>query len=416
MEFIDFANIAMGVLFAFITFMYIVSFLALFKRMKFPASEPEISIIIPCYNEEKYVKDCLESVYSSDYPKEKMQVIFVDDGSTDNTLEIVNEFKKKHAPSLRVLHGTHEGKSPALNLGLKETSHDLIIALDSDTVLDKRAIYNIVQPFSRKDIGAANGACMVRNYKSPLGLFQSVEYSWLNVVKQGFSKLTGNGIWFFGFFACYRREALKKIGGFKKDTLTEDMDTALEIYGAGYRTIHVHEAVGYSIVPSNLNALFRQRMRWWGGNLQSLVKHRRVFLKRPSIAVAFLFLNHFMWSIFAFISFPGIGYTFYYWFPAGAPVLEGIIYTLKWFCVIGWIDVFYHIPQWGFSFFSNFGVMVGLVSTLLFILGVALSTRRATLREVLGIFFYFPYTIIINTIVVLGVFTLFFKKKKHFIK
>lgn len=404
-----------AVLFLFLILIFVTAVISVFKKDKNLHYEPKVSIILPCYNEEKNIANCLDAVYSLDYPKEKTDVIVVNDGSTDSTPKILKKYQNKYK-DLIILKGKHEGKSASLNIGVKHSSNDIILSVDADTVIDKASLKKLVRPFANKDVGATNGSCVVRNSNSMISIFQKIEYHYNNLIRRSFSVLFKNGIWFFGAFACYRKSVLKKIGYFKKDTMTEDMDTAMEIYRAGYRTINVYDALGYTIVPHTLKYFYKQRMRWWIGALQTLKKNKVLFSMKSSPSILFLFISQYWWSFFALISLPIIAYQVYYWLPynTGSSIAL-FMYLFRWFSFLGPIYVIYKIPQWGISLYSIFGVLSGIISVFLIVKAIYLFKDKLHLKNILGIFFYFPYTIILNTIIIISIIRLIFLKKKYFI-
>lgn len=404
-----------GILFLFLMLVFTTAIISMFKREKQVDYEPEVSVIVPCYNEEKNIANCLDAIYALDYPKEKMEIIVVNDGSTDNTPRILNEYKKKYK-DLTIIKGKHEGKSASLNLGVKKTSYDIILSVDADTTIDKESLSRLVRPFANPYVGATNGSCVARNSSSMISIFQKIEYHYNNLIRKSFSVLFKNGIWFFGAFACYRKEALKKIGYFKKDTMTEDMDTAMGIYSAGYRTINVYNALGHTIVPHTLKQFYKQRMRWWIGALQTLKKNKLLFSTKSSPSIIFLFVSQYWWSFFAVISFPLIAYQVYYWLPYNMESsITLFMYFFRWFSLLGPFYVIYKIPQWGVSLYSIFGVLSGIISVFLIIKAVYMFKDKLYLKNILGIFFYFPYTIILNSIILISLIKIIFLKKRYFI-
>jgi len=175
-------------------------------------------------------------------------------------------------------------------------------------LLNEDALKKLVRPFSDPKVGLTNGSWVAKNNNSVVGMFQRIEYHYHNLLRRSFSHLFRNGIWFFGACICYRKKVLEKIGYFKKDTMTEDMDTSMEIYASGYRAINVHDAMCHTAVPSSLKELFTQRLRWGIGSFQCLKKNRNLFSKKSSPSILFVFINHYWWSFFAVVSFPIIIY------------------------------------------------------------------------------------------------------------
>lgn len=406
------SSLLFGVLFSFLALIFLIFAVSMFFNRKSENFEPEVSVVIPAYNEEKNIGSCLNSVFNSDYPKDRLEVIVVDDGSTDGTLKIARSYKKA-----RMLKQNHLGKVEALNLGALNSSYGFILTVDADTTLDKNCLRELLAPFSDKNIGATTGNNNVKNNKSMITSFQNVEYHFSNLIRNSFSKVFGNGIWFSGSLACYRKAALKRIGYFKKDTLAEDQDVALEIKKAGYRTINVPTASGYTIVPTRIEELYRQRARWWIGTLQSIIKNRGLFSRKASPSILFLYINQFWWSFYAFLSLPLIIYQISYWLPYNSQSLFGMLgYFFKWFSLAGPAYVLYKIPDFGISIYSIFGVLAGVMTTVLSIAALRMFKDKISLKNMFAIFFYFPYTIVLNIIILISLFKHRFWANSYYIK
>ena len=277
-------------LFLFLMFICVATIFSFFQKSKFQEYEPKVSVVVPCYNEENNITSCLDSIYASDYPLKKIEVIVVNDGSIDQTLRILEDNKNRYI-NFKIINAKHNGKTESLNLGVKNASCEIIFTVDADTLINKNTLKLLVQPFSDERVGATNGSCIVRNKKSILGMFQNIEYHYNNLIRYSLSSLFKEGIWFYGAFACYRKNVLEKVGYFKKDSMTEDADIALEIYSAGYKTINVHNAFGNVLAPSSLKGLIKQRTRWWIGVLQALKKNKKLFSVKSSPSILFLFIN-----------------------------------------------------------------------------------------------------------------------------
>ena len=405
------SSILFGILFFFLVFIFSIFIISKFFRKEDMHFEPNVSIVVPAYNEEKNIENCLSSIFSQDYPKNKMEIIVVDDGSTDSTIKIIKKYK-----NVKILEQNHLGKVEALNLGALKSSHEFILTVDADTTIVRNCLRDIVKPFYNKKIGATTGNNLVKNKKSLIGVFQNIEYHFSNLIRSSFSTVFKNGIWFSGSIACYRKTSLKKIGYFKKDTLAEDQDVALEMKKFGYITINVPTAAGHTIVPTKIKDLYRQRMRWWIGTLQSIFKNKELFSRKASPSILFLYINQFWWSFYAFLSLPLIIYQINYWLPYNSATTYTMMsYFFKWFSLMGPIYVLYKIPDFGISMYSIFGVLSGIITTIISISALKMFKERISFKNLFAIFFYFPYTIILNMIVLISLLRFNFWKNRHFI-
>ena len=406
------SSVVFGILFSFLMFIFSIFIASRFFRSKKGNFEPEVSIVIPAYNEENNIEECLHSVLNSKYAKGKIEVIVVDDGSTDNTLKILKKYQR-----VKVVRQNHLGKVEALNLGVQNVSYDFILTVDADTTLDKDCLKELLRPFSEAEIGATTGNNNVRNKKSIISAFQSVEYHFSNLIRNSFSTVFNNGIWFSGSIACYRKEALENIGFFKKDTLAEDQDVALELKKAGYKTINASAAIGYTIVPENVKDLYNQRARWWIGTLQSIVKNKELFSRKASPSILFLYINQFWWSFYAFLSLPLIIYQMNYWLPYNTQNFFAVtIYLFKWLSIMGPLYVLYKIPDFGVSIYSIFGVLSGIVTTILSISALRMFKDKISFKNIFAMFFYFPYTIVLNIIILVSLLRHRFWARTYYIK
>lgn len=406
------SSILFGLLFLFLFFIFSIFVISRFFNRQSKDFRPKVSVVIPAYNEEKNIKACLDSVFSSNYPKNKLEVTVVDDGSVDDTLNILKRYR-----NVKLLKQKHMGKVEALNLGAKNSSYDFVLTLDADTTLDKNCIKELLKPFSDKNVGATTGNNNVKNKKSLISVFQSVEYHFSNLIRNSFSTVFNNGIWFSGSLACYRKRALKKIAFFKKDTLAEDQDIALEMKKAEFKTLNVPTASGCTVVPEKVKELYKQRKRWWIGTLQSIVKNKELFSMKASPSILFLYINQFWWSFYAFLSLPLIIYQINYWLPYNSQSLYAIFsYLFKWLSLMGPIYVLYRIPEFGISIYSIFGVLSGVMTTILSIAALKMFKDKINFKNILAIFFYFPYTIVLNIIILVSLLRHRFWVKSFYIK
>ncbi len=389
-----FATVLFGILFLFLLFLFTVFVIGVLRptpRIN-KSYRPKVSVLIPTYNEHRTLTQCLDALTAAKYPG--LEILVIDDGSTDETVRLARSYGK----SVRVLTQKHGGKVAALNRGLKSAKGSIIVTIDADTIIEKEFLVRIVQPFADPNVGATSGAVLVANDRSLSGMFQRIEYQYNNLIRRSFSKVFHNGIWFFGCLGAYRSDLLRRLGGFSTDTMAEDMDIAMTVRAAGYKTLNVPDARGSTVVPTGLRALFLQRSRWWVGGLQSLNKHRTMYKKDHNPSLIFLAANQYWWAFYAFLSLPLIIYQVMYWYPPTGGS-EAALYLIRWFSLWGPIYVLYKIPEWGINILNIFGVLSGIFSVAMIVFSLKSYHGRITVRDLFAIIFYFPYTIIMNLIV-----------------
>jgi len=239
------------------------------KAKKFP----KVSILIPARNEEKNIGDTIKSVLSMDYPKDKLEVIAIDNGSTDRTSEIISTFKKVKLLSERKL-----GKANALNKGLSMATGEIVGTLDADTLVNKDCLKKTIWYFEDQSVGAVTNFVKVDNEKGLLGKFQKVEYAFSAITKKLISIL--NSMYTTpGTLSLLRRDIIQEIK-FSNDTLTEDMDIALSIIKKGYKIVNSLDAVSYTIIPRGFRNLAKQRIRWYRGFIENTIKHADLMLNK----------------------------------------------------------------------------------------------------------------------------------------
>ena len=405
------------VLFSFLSFLFITYILSLLKKKelrRYAGKFPNLSIIIPAYNEEQNIENCLKSVLHSDYPSEDMEIIVVDDKSTDKTAKIVEDIiSETTSHKIKLIRGSHKGKPESLNLGLVHAKYEHIMTIDADVILEKNTIKKLVSPMKNEKVAATNSVAAIRNPKSMIEYFQMIEFSLNNLIRTSFSKVYKNSIWFFGAVAVYKKSVLEEIGKFKNDTLTEDMDICLEMYEKNYQIVTVEDAIISTEPCHSIRELFNQRMRWYFGALQSLFKNKLLLKHRNSPSITFLFFNQIWWTIFSFLFFPMTAYQVYYWFPE--QTLEAVFYIMRWFSLAGPVYVLYKIPDWGLNILNIFGVLSGIITLIMSFYAIKKFKSWVNIKTLIALFFYFPYTILINLILISGIVKYTFSKKRYFI-
>jgi cellulose synthase/poly-beta-1,6-N-acetylglucosamine synthase-like glycosyltransferase/peptidoglycan/xylan/chitin deacetylase (PgdA/CDA1 family) len=240
-----------------------------------PGFAPPVSVVVPAFDEAVGIERAVRSLASSDYPE--LEVIVVDDGSTDGTGELV---ERLGLDRVVVVRQPNMGKPAALNHGIATARHDLLVLVDADTVFEPATLGRLVQPFRDPGVGAVSGNTKVGNRRGLLGRWQHIEYVMgFNLDRRLYDVLQCMPT-VPGAIGAFRRQALAEIGGISDATLAEDTDATIALGRAGWRIVYVEEARAWTEAPSSLGALWRQRYRWCYGTLQSIWKHRAAFWRK----------------------------------------------------------------------------------------------------------------------------------------
>jgi biofilm PGA synthesis N-glycosyltransferase PgaC len=221
---------------------------------------PKVSVLIPAYNEEKVIGRAITAALSQDYPN--FEVIVIDDGSTDGTYNVVSSIADPH---LKVIRIPHSGKARALNAGLETSSGEIIVTTDADGELEKDAVRHLVERFYDGGVAAVGG--QVRVFPgSFLELAQDIEHLRIAMFRRAHE--LENLSLAPGPLSAFRRNALEEIGGFVEDPV-EDYATTIAIKKLR-RVVYAPNARVWVRMPTSIRTLWRQRERWFLGDLPKL--------------------------------------------------------------------------------------------------------------------------------------------------
>ncbi len=241
------------------------------KRVFDPNYRPGVSVVVAAYNEEMVIRRTVQSILDNGYPD--VDVVVVNDGSKDRTLEVLHE-AFDNEPRVRVLTQANQGKSAALNHGIGASKHEILVALDADTIFRKGTIGMLVRHFSDSKVGAVSGNARVGNRRRLITRFQSIEYiCGFNLDRRALDLLNAITV-VPGAVGAWRKDLILSVGGFGDDTLAEDTDLTLAIRRLGYEIRYEENAIAYTEAPETTRDLAKQRFRWAFGTLQAAWKHR----------------------------------------------------------------------------------------------------------------------------------------------
>lgn len=258
------------------------------EDLELPDPAPDVSVLIPAYNERETISRSVESVLASDYPG-RLRCYVVDDGSTDGTGAILRGYDDDRLTVLRKENG---GKYSALNYGLLCSTGDIVVTIDADSVLEPDAIRRSVAKLAAyPDTAAIAGNVKVENRDRLLTRLQALEYIvGINTVRRAFA-LFGVVPVIPGCLGVFRRDALDEIDGYDPDTATEDFDLTVKLLKAGW-AVRTTEAVVWTEAPFTWRDFYSQRRRWAQGGLETLYKHVDLLT-----ATDVGFLNRFMYPL-----------------------------------------------------------------------------------------------------------------------
>jgi cellulose synthase/poly-beta-1,6-N-acetylglucosamine synthase-like glycosyltransferase len=242
-----------------------------FERETYPSA----TIIVPVWNEEKTVEKTIDSLLALNYPKDRLHITVVDDGSTDTTWDIIKAYKKRHK-SIDIYHKENGGKYTALNYGIERATTDLVGCLDADSFVDKDTLKKLACRFDDPETMAVTPAMKVYNPTTVVQAIQSVDYIFGILIKKimgfiGAIHVTP------GPFTIFRRELFQKIGPFKHAHNTEDMEIAFRMQKNHMKIDNVHNAWVYTTGPNTFKKLYKQRLRWTYGFLQNSRDYKELF-------------------------------------------------------------------------------------------------------------------------------------------
>ncbi|MEK9160575.1 MAG: glycosyltransferase [Patescibacteria group bacterium] len=240
---------------------------------------PMVAMIVPCFNEEKTVGATVESLLALEYPKEKLQIILVNDGSTDATGKVMDGFA--HHAQVSVIHQKNGGKHVALNAGIDAAKDaEIVGCLDADSFVHKDALREMISCFDDPEVGATTAAMSVHKPTNLLERMQNAEYIMGIALRHILAAV--NGIYVTpGPFSLYRRDIIEKIGGFRHGHHTEDMEMALRMQQQGYKIDSAPKARVETATPRSVPSLVKQRTRWTTGFLRNMLYEYRGLVGNP---------------------------------------------------------------------------------------------------------------------------------------
>jgi len=287
-----------------------------------PQTGPLVSVLIPCFNEEKVIGASVARILESNWTR--LEVIVLDDGSSDGTAAEVQRLFADE-PRVRLIRFPNGGKALALNRGLDQVRGEIVVALDADTLFPPNTIGRLARWFVDPRVGAVAGNALVGNRRNLITRWQALEYVTAQNLERRALAALGAVTVVPGAVGAWRRATLEQLGGYPSDTLAEDQDLTLAAQQAGWRVEFDPDARAYTEAPETVSGLLKQRFRWSFGTLQCIWKHREATFDRKH-------------PVLGFVALPQI-WLFQIILATAAPLVDlGVIWAL----VSASIDHFFH--------------------------------------------------------------------------
>ena len=351
---------------------------------------PFVSILVPAHNEGKVIGKTVESLLSLDYPIDKMELIVINDNSSDDSKDILQSIKVRHSKYNFTIINTDnitggKGKSNALNIGYQVAKGDFIAIYDADNTPEKTALRYLIQTIVKDDsLGAVIGKFRTRNkYRNLLTRFINIEtlsFQW--IAQAGRRQLLGLCT-IPGTNFVLRRTTIEKLGGWDTKAIAEDTEISFRIYKMGQRITYVPQSVTWEQEPETVKVWLKQRTRWVKGNIYVLVKYITNLFKGKQ--------NRVLFDILYFFSV--------YFLFLGSVVVSDIIFVLSLFNIV---EV--SIP---FNF-----LIIWILSYILFIIQVSITlSMEKGEGDISNIFIvalmYFTYSQLWLIVAIKGMFSYF---------
>lgn len=322
---------------------FLLFFIILYHRKKTelndypkPTKFPKVSILIPAYNEGQNIAETIKSALNIEYPKGKKEIIVINDGSTDDTKSVIQQFTKKYS-EVRLLDKKNSGKADSLNKAMDICKGELFVVVDADSRPNPDTLFRMISYFEEDEkVAAVTSKVWPKNKKNFVEYFQDVDYAIIAWSRKIFDFIDCVYVT-NGPFSVYRKEAVKKVGGFDPANMTEDIELTWNLLSHGYKTKMSYSTKVYTIVPNNLKIWIKQRVRWNVGGIQTLYKYKKYFFRKGEN----LFGNVIMTYVFLsfFLAFLGLILTLRFLYLKIFPYIISLPYFFKGYNPLLFVDI-----------------------------------------------------------------------------
>jgi len=395
--------------------LFLLSYYALFfikrRLSRLDKKYKSISVIIPAHNEEEFIEEAIESVLKARFVGNK-EVLVVNDGSSDRTLELIKKYKDK----VKIIDNKkHSGKSFSLNRALAKAKGDVIAIVDGDSYIMRDALVRSIREVSRKDVVATCGVVKVRNRYRLIGMWLHIELVYNSLIRSLFGKINANVVT-PGALSVYRRKELIDIGGFSTEGFSEDVDIAIRLIRKGYKITFNDKIVSETNMPYDPKGFLRQRTRLARGLINLLKRH----MKMNKTIIDIYTLPLFLFTYIQAVIMGGLtiynmtsGYILYYLSKGVYFSFDVVRFFFEWLSIFGFMNWTYDVivGNAAFNFLSAVGIFSTFLSYPLFFYAIIKYDKKFDIRHLIPIFFMAPYWLLIMVIYTICIPELLAKKQ-----
>jgi len=248
---------------------------------------PVVSIVVPVKNEERIIGRLLDALVRLSYPADKKEIIIVEDGSTDGTLDVCMKFARERCVDLKILHRSFsDGKPSALNYGIMHARGEIVGIFDADNVPAGDVLLNVCRYFEDPEVAAVQGRTLsINSEENMLTKFISHEETvWCEAYLRG-KDVLNLFVHLKGSCQFIRRDVLQRLEGFDGQALSEDMEMSARLTEQGYKIRYASNVRSWQESPADWRQLFRQRTRWFRGTMEVAFKYGRLMARPNRISI-----------------------------------------------------------------------------------------------------------------------------------
>jgi cellulose synthase/poly-beta-1,6-N-acetylglucosamine synthase-like glycosyltransferase len=343
-----------------------------------------VTIIVPCFNEENTLSRTIDSLLALDYPQDQLKIIAVDDGSTDNTWNVLEKYQAQYQ-QIQIFKKENGGKHTALNYAITRCTTDLIGCLDADSFVDPKTLKKIVRRMiEAPEVMAITPAVRIYNPQTLIQMIQSAEYMLGVLVKKVMSFLGAIHVT-PGPFPIFRKEVFEKIGLFRHAHNTEDLEIAFRMHAHHLKIENIHNAWVYTIGPTTVKKLYKQRLRWTHGFIENSKDYKFLYFNRKygnlgflTLPVGLTLIGSVLYSVF-FIAFHTISFIIDKFVEYRAVGFTPIKVNFNWFYIDTKLSIFLMI------------VLIILLVTLMLVSRKLVEGKRGFTKEMFLFFLIYPF-------------------------